>query len=145
VGDPGALSGASRGTSRVMRTLARASALLILTLGLLALTYPAGFAAIVGAMQTPPALYFAAAIRFTVGVTFLLAAPSSRATLPLFFLGVVMAAGGLVTPFIGQGLARPILDAWTNGGDGVVRGWGAAAVLLGSFALWALQPRRLGG
>lgn len=131
---------AGAGTLRV-RTLARASALLILTLGCLALAWPTGFVTIVAAMQVPPALYLAAAIRFTVGVSFLAAAKGSRATLPLFFLGFVMVVGGIVTPIIGQGLARPILDAWTNGGDGIVRGWGVAALVLGGFARWALGPR----
>lgn len=126
----------------IVRTLARASALLILTLGLLALVYPAGFAAIVSALQPPPALYLAAALRFLIGVVFLAASRGSRATLPLFFLGFVMLVGGIVTPIIGQGLARPILDAWNAGESGIVRGWGVAAALLGGFALWALQPRR---
>lgn len=124
-----------------VRILGRAAALLILGLGILALTHPAGFAAIVGAMQAPPALYVGAALRFLIGVVFLAAAKGSRATLPLFFLGLVMLAGGLVTPFIGQGMARPILDAWAEGGDGIVRGWGIAAMVLGGFAFWALGPR----
>lgn len=114
---------------------------MILGLGVLALTYPAGFAAIVRALQPTPWLYLAAALRFGVGVSFLAAAKGSRATLPVFFLGVVMVAGGVVTPIIGQGLARPILDAWNQGETGIVRGWGVAAMVLGGFALWALQPR----
>lgn len=131
---------AGAGTLTV-RLFARAAALLILALGLLALAYPAGFAAIVAALQPPPALYVAAALRFLIGVVFLAAARDSRATLPLFFLGMIMVAGGIVTPFIGQGLARPILDAWNAGESGIVRGWGGAAALLGGFALWALGPR----
>lgn len=127
--------------ARAVRTLARASALLIIALGLVALLYPAGFAAIVAALQPPPALYLAAALRFAIGVTFLAAIPGSRATLPLFFLGVVMVVGGVVTPIIGQGLARPILDAWNEGGVWIVRGWGVAAMGLGGFARWALGPR----
>lgn len=126
------------GTGRVA---ARASALLILALGLLALTYPAGFAGLVSALQVPPALYLAAALRFLVGVSFLSAARGSRAAIPLAFLGMVMVVGGIVTPIIGQGMARPILDAWIHGGDGIVRAWGVAAGVLGSFAFWALRPR----
>ena len=127
--------------ARSMRTLARAAALLILGLGLLALAYPAGFAALVNALQPPPALYVAAALRFTIGVAFLAAARGSRATLPLFFLGLIMVVGGIATPIIGQGMARPILDAWNAGETGIVRGWGVAAAVLGGFALWALGPR----
>ena len=129
----------------VGRLAARASALLILMLAGLALTYPAGFAGLVSLLQVPPALYLAAALRFLVGISFLAAARGSRATLPLFFLGVVMVVGGIVTPIIGQGMARPILDAWAYGGDGIVRGWGVAAGVLGGFALWALGSRRDNG
>lgn len=92
-------------------------------------------------LQPTPWLYLGAALRFGVGVSFLAATKGSRATLPVFFLGVVMVAGGVVTPFIGQGLARPILDAWNHGQTGIVRGWGVSAMVLGGFALWALQPR----
>ena len=130
--------------SAVVRSLARASALLILTLGLLALVYPLGFVTIVSALQAPPVLYLAAALRFLAGVTFLAAARDSRATLPLFFLGLVLVVGGIATPIIGQGMARPILDAWVHGGDGIIRAWGVAAGALGGFAGWALQPRQQG-
>jgi hypothetical protein len=126
---------------RARRIPATVAAIMIIGLGLLALGYPAGFAAIVGALQERPLLYLAATLRFLVGASFLWAAPISRATLPLFFLGFVMVLGGIVTPIIGQGLARPILDAWLDGDTVIMRGWGVAATLLGSFALWALRPR----
>lgn len=124
-----------------MRRPAYASALFISALGILALVMPAWFAALLAWFQQTPALYLAAALRLGIGVTFLLAFESSRGRLALFFLGVVMVAGGIATPVIGQGLARPILDAWNNGGDLIVRGWGIAAIVLGAFSWWALGPR----
>ncbi|HVX87360.1 MAG TPA: hypothetical protein VG940_00420 [Gemmatimonadales bacterium] len=124
-----------------MRRPAYVSASLILVLGLIALLIPAWFAALLAWFQQVPELYLAAALRFGVGVTFLLAFNTSRGRLALFFLGVVMVAGGIATPIIGQGLARPILDAWNNGGHLIVRGWGVAAIVLGGFSLWALGPR----
>jgi hypothetical protein len=126
---------------RPTRAPAYASALLILALGLLAIGYPAGFAALVATFQRSPWLYLSAALRIGVGVSFFVAARGSRATLPLFLLGLVMTAGGLVMPFIGQGLTRPILDAWANGATGIVRGWGIGATVVGAFTLWALGPR----
>jgi hypothetical protein len=120
---------------------ANAAALLILSLGALALTFPAVLAAIVSLMQPPPMLYVAAALRLLIGIIFLSAAGDSRATLAVFFIGVVMVLGGIVTPFIGQGLARPILDAFLDGEIAIVRGWGIGAMTLGGFALWALKPR----
>jgi len=119
------------------------AALLIVGFGLMASIYPVGFVAIVDLMQMPPMLYVAATLRLLLGTAFLSAAQGSRATLAVFFLGVVMVLGGIVTPFIGQGIARPILDAWLNGEAAIVRGWGVGVVVLGSFALWALQPRAI--
>lgn len=123
------------------RRPAQGAALLILSLGLLALGLPSRFAGLVAAMQVPPLLYLAALIRLLVGVALLRAAAISRARLALFFLGVVMVLGGIATPIFGQGMARPILDAWTQGGDLIVRGWGLAAAALGGFLLWAMTPR----
>ena len=124
-----------------MRRPAYFASALVLGLGVLALLAPGEFAALLAMLQLRPALYLAAAVRAGVGVTYLLAARSSRATIAFYFLGMVMIAGGLAVPIIGQGLARPILDAWYSGGILIVRGWGIAAIGLASFAFWALQPR----
>ncbi|HET7041421.1 MAG TPA: hypothetical protein VFI13_05365 [Gemmatimonadales bacterium] len=128
-----------------MRRPAYLAAGMVLALGLLALILPARFAGLLAALQVPPMLYVAAALRAGVGVALFLAARSSRATLAFYFLGMVMVAGGIVVPFIGQGLARPILDAWERGGAGVVRGWGGAAILLASFIVWGLRARPSAG
>lgn len=124
-----------------MRRPAYVAAILIIGLGLVAVVLPPTFAEIVAIMQEKPMLYVAALIRLTIGATFLLAYPHARGRIVLFFLGIVMIMGGLVTPIIGQGLARPILDAWLQGGDWVVRGWGIGAILLGAISLFALRPR----
>lgn len=124
-----------------MRRPAAVAAIAIIALGALAIIAPPKFAGVVSLMQDPPMLYVAALIRVTIGATFLLAYPHARGRIVLFFLGVVMVMGGIVTPIIGQGLARPILDAWLQGGDWVVRGWGFGAILLGVAALVSLRPR----
>lgn len=123
------------------RRPAQGAALLILGLGLLAIVAPGQFAGLLAVMQEPPRLYLAALLRLTIGTALLIGAASSRAKLPVYFIGGVVALGGAVTPIIGQGIARPILDAYTQGGDLIVRGWGLAALALGVFLLWALAPR----
>ena|GEM_PF-4880658 len=125
-----------------MRRPAYAAAALILGLGVFALLLPARFAALVTWAQTPPYLYIVAAIRLLMGVALLAAAEGSRARLAVAFLGFVLVAGGIVTPIVGRGLAMWIVDAWVPGGGAVVRGWGIAALVLGGFAFWALQPRQ---
>jgi hypothetical protein len=125
-----------------VRRPAYVAASLILCLGLFALVAPAQFIELVSAMQPPPKLYVIAAVRVGMGVAFLFAAEGSRARLAVAFLGFVLVAGGIVTPFIGQGIARWIVDAAPPEGGAVVRGWGIAALILGAFTFWALQPRR---
>ena len=127
-----------------MRRTAYSAATLIALLGLLALIVPGWFAALVAWMQPSPQLYVAAALRAGIGVALLLGAREARARSLVYFFGVLMVAGGLVIPFIGQGLARPILDAWNSGAEVVVRAWGVSAIALGSVLLWALTPRRAG-
>lgn len=123
--------------------LARLGAVLVLALGCLGLLAPAHFVAMVGPMQLPPLVYLAAVIRLVVGVAFVFAARSSRARLPLTILGAAVAIGGVLTPTFYEQMSRPILDAWSRGGAPVVRLWGAAAIVLAGFILWALTPKRM--
>ena len=122
-----------------MRPLAYASIGLILALGLCGLMAPSFFVAIVGPMQAPPALYVAALIRTTVGVILFLIAPRARAPLLFRMLGAVIAVGGAVTPFLGEAMGRRILETWSQGGSGTVRGWGLAAVALAGLLFRALH------
>ena len=122
---------------------ARLGGVLVLALGCLGLLAPARFVAMVGPMQLPPIVYLAAVIRLAVGVAFVRAAPLARARIPLTILGAAVAVGGVLTPIFYEQMSRPILDAWSRGGAPVVRLWGAAAIVLAGFILWALTPKRM--
>jgi len=115
--------------------------LLIVAQGIVGLIAPALFVDVVRVFQTPPVLYFAAVIRFTFGVVLVLAAPGSRARLGLRALGLMIAIGGLITPFIGVPFARVVLGWWSEGGAPVVRLWAFAALILGSFITYATTVR----
>lgn len=126
-----------------MRTVARLGGVLVLVLGCLGLLAPEHFVTVVGPMQLPPLVYLAAVIRLAVGVAFFRAAPHSRARIPLTILGAAVVIGGVLTPIFHEQMSRPILDAWSRGGAPVVRLWGAAAIILAGFILWALTARRV--
>jgi hypothetical protein len=116
--------------------------LLIVGLGLLGLVAPALLFRAVHWFQTPPALYLAALIRVAVGVGLFVAASASRARIALRVLGVLIAIGGVLTPFFGESIGQRILDWWSAGGAMLVRLWAAAALALGAFILWAVaRPR----
>jgi hypothetical protein len=89
-------------------------------------------------MQMPPALYVAAAIRLAVGIALVAAAPSSRAPWSLRILGAAIAIGGILTPFLGETMARTILSLWDAAGPSMARLWSAVGAILGAFIIWAL-------
>jgi hypothetical protein len=125
-----------------MRILALLVGLFAIALGGLGLVAPDTFVAAVRFMQDPPWLYLAAAIRLGVGIILLLAAPASRFPTVFRVIGAIVAIGGLLTPFIGQWLAKLILGWWTSGGPGVVRAWAVFALAFGSLVIRGIAPKR---
>jgi hypothetical protein len=113
---------------------------LIGLISVMGLVSPEIFRRAVGAMQVPPALYVAAAIRLAVGVALVAAAPGSRAPWPLRIPGAAIAIGGVLTPFWGETMARTVLSSWDAAGPGMARLWCAAGAILGAFIIWALTP-----
>ncbi len=109
---------------------------LILVQGFVGLAAPNLFLQLIQLVQTPPTLYVAAVVRIAFGVVLVLAAPMSRAPWPMRILGVLVIAGGVLTPFIGVHIANVILGWWSQGSE-VVRAWAAAALLLGSLIIYA--------
>ncbi len=118
--------------------LATAGGVLILVLGLKGAIAPAGFVETVTLFQSPPMIYVAAVIRIAIGVLFVVAAPSARLPVVLRTLGVLIAIGGLLTPFMGAEMARPILDWWATGLL-VPRIFGIVAIGLGVLVLYAAR------
>jgi len=120
--------------------LARVIGAFLLVLGAIGLLAPATFVTMVTVFQTPPMLYVAAAVRITVGTVLILAAPSSRSHAVLGALGVVIAFGGLLTPFMGMAIARPILDWWATN-PLIPRVFGLVAIGIGGFILRSARPQ----
>jgi hypothetical protein len=114
--------------------------LLIVAQGIVGLAVPDLFVGIVRTFQKPPVIYGAAVIRFVFGVVLFRAAPRSRAPVVLRGLGLLIALGGLLTPFLGISFARVVLGWWSD--PVVVRVWAAAALVLGMVIVYSMLPDR---
>ena len=109
----------------------------IIIQGIVGLAAPEAFATLVRRIQEPPILYLAAVVRVAFGVVLIAAATASRAPMGLRALGILMAIGGLITPFYGVEFARVVRkrDGDAGGrGDSIVVQVGAARVVVGAHA-----------
>jgi len=115
--------------------------LLVVAQGVFGLLFPDLFLRLVRAIQAPPFLYLAAVVRILFGVILVLAAKRSRAPMLLRGLGVLIVAGGILTPFFGVQFAEIVLGWWSEG-PWVVRTWAGFALLLGTLIVYANIPKR---
>lgn len=93
-------------------------------------------------MQDPPAIWFAAVVRITVGAVLLLAAAASRTPLLFRILGGLILIGGIATLFVGQQMGHAMLDQWAAGGENFIRvSGGGAALAIGVFIVWSSARR----
>jgi hypothetical protein len=127
---------------RLLTYVAFMIGILVVFQGVLGILLPYLFLDLVREFQYPPGIYLAALIRIAFGLVLCFEAPSSRAPPLLLVLGIFIAAGGLLTPYFGIYFAHVILGWWSDGGGGMVRGWAAIAVVLGTFIAWASWPVR---
>ncbi len=103
---------------------------------------PGFFLRTIAAIQTPPVIYVAAAVRIAIGIVLVLAASESRLPKLLKGFGILVTIGGLLTPLLGVRFGRVVLGWWSAGGSSVIRGWAIAALLLGAFVTYAVWPRQ---
>jgi predicted tellurium resistance membrane protein TerC len=118
---------------------------LIMAQGVLGLVSPTMLAGVVGTIQIPPVIYFAAVFRVLSGIVLVLAASGSRAPNSLRGLGALIFLAGLLTPFFGLRFAQRVLACWSDGGPQVVRAWAGALLLVGGFIVYANIPSRRAG
>jgi hypothetical protein len=114
----------------------------IALLGLTGLAAPEWFMSVVAVFQSPPVIFLAAVVRVAVGAVLVLAAPRSRALIPVRVLGAFIFAGGVFTPFIGVEVGKTILGWWISGGPVMIRIWAGMGLAMGGFIVWAVWPRQ---
>ena len=91
---------------------------------------------------TPVRLYTAAALRMSMGLVVILAAPVSRAPKTLRALGAVMCMQGLAATLMGSDHARAILEWETMQGTALLRVGAAVALAAGAFMAFAVIGHR---
>lgn len=88
-------------------------------------------------LKPAPRLYALSVARLTIGLAFLLGAPSTA--FPGLFrgLGIVVILRGLAIPLLGPDKVRALIDWLLGRPHGFVRGLFALATALGGFLVWA--------
>ena len=127
---------------RLTSLLALVVGVLLIMQGLLGIFAPNVFVSVVRLFQSPPVIYFAAALRIAIGIVLLYAATGSRFPMFLRIFGVLVLIGGLLTPFVGVQCAQTILALWSSQGSGLVRLFAAVSLALGLMTSYALFPKR---
>jgi hypothetical protein len=72
----------------------------------------------------------------------MLAAGTSRAPFLLGALGLIIALGGLVTPFMAAPLRQSVERWLSDGSVTALRIWSGVAASMGAFTVWATMPKR---
>jgi len=127
---------------RAVTFLALATGILLTCLGFIGIASPDDFAGIINTVQGRSNIYFLAALRVAIGVILLLAAGGSRTPFLLGTLGVLVALGGLIAPFMALPL-RQSVQRWVAGGSAIpMQAWAGVALVIGAFIVYTTVPRR---
>lgn len=93
--------------------------------------------AVRAAWQYRAALFVAVAVRFTIGVLLVLAAPHSRFPLAFAILGWLAIVAALLIPFVGRDRIGQLLDWWSRRSSLGIRLWSLAGLAFGCFLVYA--------
>jgi hypothetical protein len=133
--------------ARMLKTLAFAVGLCILTVGAIGILAPPVMLGFARHFLTTGASGFSAitVIRVAFGIVLILVAPASRAPRGLRVLGYAIVILGIVTglaSLVAMDRARGSIEWWLRQGQGVVRLTGLPLVALGGFVAYACAPVR---
>jgi hypothetical protein len=107
-------------------------------MGILALLTPRFGNALAEMFRGGSGLCAATAIRLALGGGLLWVAETSRAPMIFRVLGGFILLVGVVTPLIGLKWHQQMIDWWLSAGTTVQRMWGAVALALGIFVIYAI-------
>jgi hypothetical protein len=125
-----------------VRLLAVVLGFVVAIIGTVGVAAPSAFLEIGSSLLTPAVLYVAAAVRVLFGAVLLGVAPVSRTPKALRVIGVLLVFAGVLTPFIGIGHSRAMLDWLSGQGPLFTRAWAGVAVVLGLFIVYATAGQR---
>lgn len=112
--------------------------LLAVGIGVVGLVSPVRQVAFVSHWESMTGLWASAGIRLVFGLALWSVAPAARTPVVLQALAVLSVAVALLLPFLGLARFQAILTWWCRQSPAVIRAWSVAAVVFGSFVLWAV-------
>jgi hypothetical protein len=121
-----------------MSTVVLLLSLFVAVMGVLALLTPRFGNALAEMFRGGSGLCAATAIRLALGGGLLWVAETSRAPMIFRVLGGFILLVGVVTPLIGLKWHQQMIDWWLSAGTTVQRMWGAVALALGIFVIYAI-------
>jgi uncharacterized membrane protein YidH (DUF202 family) len=121
-----------------MSTVVLLLSLFVAVMGILALLTPRFGNALAEMFRGGSGLCAATAIRLALGGGLLWVAETSRAPMIFRVLGGFILLVGVVTPLIGLKWHQQMIDWWLSAGTTVQRMWGAVALALGIFVIYAI-------
>jgi hypothetical protein len=121
-----------------MSTVILLLSLFVAVMGILALLTPRFGNALAEMFRGGSGLCAATAIRLALGGGLLWVAETSRAPMIFRVLGGFILLVGVVTPLIGLKWHQQMIDWWLSAGTTVQRMWGAVALALGIFVIYAI-------
>lgn len=121
-----------------MSTVVILLSLFVAVMGVLALLTPRFGNALAEMFRGGSGLCAATAIRLALGGGLLWVAETSRAPMIFRVLGGFILLVGVVTPLIGLKWHQQMIDWWLSAGTTVQRMWGAVALALGIFVIYAI-------
>ncbi len=115
---------------------------LVVCLGAWVLVSPRGLVEFADAFLTPGGIWFAVALRITLGILLWVAAPASRTPRVLRVLGALFIASGAALPFVGLDRMLRIAAWGAAQNDLLLRSVGLATAGIGAFFVWTVWPGR---
>ena len=82
-------------------------------------------------------VYWVSGARVLLGSILVVAASSTGFPGFVRALGVILIAAGVTIPLLGEELVNGIAEWWLRQSDGMLRGWGTLAAVLGAVVGWA--------
>ena len=124
------------------RWILTAFGVLVACIGVTVVAWPTRLLDFADLWVTTRGLWIAAALRLLVGVLMWIVAGASRTPKTFRVLGALFVVTGVLLPILGLDYLRGIVEWGSSRSDGVLRGMGLLATVLGAFIAWSAAPRR---
>lgn len=129
----------------IARWIVTGFGLFVVCVGTWVLVQPYGLKEFADLFLTPGGLWFAVALRLTMGVLLWICASASRTPLVVRVLGAMFFLSGLALPIVGLDRMLQLAEWGAIRDPSALRGVGLVAAVLGAFIVWSVWPRRSEG